>query len=256
MRLRRDQARRMFDVIEWMHSATSLDALHGIIREGMAGLVPGDCFDLVQCCTRAEDDEVFHAKPDTYTGEEIAYMLAHAAEHPVVGAFSAGVPDAVSISQCVSDRVWRSSPLYREGGYRRLGLRYEMAVEVRGVSQHSLAVMSVVRGGPDFTEGEKEVLSLLRPHIARAWTQARRRSMGLSAKLLREVFPVLSAREAEILFWVVEGKLNAEIAMILQVRLGTVQEHVENIVRKLGMENRHQMTVAVLRACSGSAGIG
>ena len=47
-----------------------------------------------------------------------------------------------------------------------------------------------------------------------------------------------------------------QIAMILQVRLGTVQEHVENIVRKLGMENRHQMTVAVLRACSGSAGIG
>lgn len=252
---RRDQSRLMFELIEWMHSAGSIAALHGIIRDGISTLVPGECVDLVQCCNRAEDDKIFHAKPDTYTDDEIAYMLAHAAEHPVARAFGAGASGATSVSQCVSDRVWRSSSLYREGGYSRLGLRHEVAVDICGVSQHSLAVMSVVRGGPDFTAGEKEVLNLLRPHVARAWTQARRRSMGLSAKLLREVFPVLSTREAEILFWVVEGKLNAEIAMILRVRLGTVQEHVENIVRKLGMENRHQMTVAVLRACSGPAGI-
>lgn len=239
----------MFEVVEWMHSATSLAALHRIIREGMTTLIPGDSFDLVQCCNRADDDEIFHAKPGTYTGEEISYMLAHAAEHPAVQAFRAGESGAVTVSQFVSDRVWRSSALYCEGGYRRLGLRYEISMEVRGVSRQSLAAISFVRGGPDFNGREREVLNLIGPHIARAWIQARRRSMGQSPRLLRDLYPGLSAREAEILFWIVEGKLNAEIALILELRLGTVQEHVENIVRKLGMENRHQMTVAVLRAC-------
>jgi hypothetical protein len=49
----------IFEIIEWMHSATSLAALHGFIREGMAWLVPGDCFDLVQCGNHGGDDEIF-----------------------------------------------------------------------------------------------------------------------------------------------------------------------------------------------------
>lgn len=249
---RRDHVRRMFEIVEWMHSATSLPVLHGMIREGMSRLIPGDCVDLVHCCSRPENDEFFHAKPGTYTGEEIAYMLAHAADHPVARAFGAGMAGAVSISQCVSDRVWRGSPLYREGGYQRLGLNHEVAVEIQGVSRHGLAVISVVRGGPDFTEREREVLGLLQPHVARALRQVRRSSTDLSPGLVRGHFPCLSAREAEIVFWIIEGKLNPEIAQILQLRLGTVQEHVGNAVRKLGLESRHQLTVAVLRACHGS----
>jgi DNA-binding CsgD family transcriptional regulator len=48
----------------------------------------------------------------------------------------------------------------------------------------------------------------------------------------------LTPREAEVLAWISEGKTNEEIAMILGTRPNTVRKHVENIHRKLGVENR------------------
>ena len=48
----------------------------------------------------------------------------------------------------------------------------------------------------------------------------------------------LTPREAEVLLWVAEGKTNEEIAIILGAKPGTVRKHVENIHRKLGVENR------------------
>jgi DNA-binding NarL/FixJ family response regulator len=55
----------------------------------------------------------------------------------------------------------------------------------------------------------------------------------------------LTPREAEVLFWVAQGKTNAEIGMILDASLGTVKKHMEHILPKLGVENRAS---AVLRA--------
>ncbi len=48
----------------------------------------------------------------------------------------------------------------------------------------------------------------------------------------------LTAREAEILSWVVQGKTNPEIAIILAIQLTTVKKHLESIFAKLGVENR------------------
>ncbi len=48
----------------------------------------------------------------------------------------------------------------------------------------------------------------------------------------------LSEREAEVLFWISEGKSNPEIALIIGAAAGTVKKHVENLLAKLGVENR------------------
>jgi|GEM_PF-4437759 len=53
----------------------------------------------------------------------------------------------------------------------------------------------------------------------------------------------LSKREAEVLWWLALGKVNKEIASILGVSFRTVQKHVENILRKLELENRHAAAV-------------
>jgi DNA-binding NarL/FixJ family response regulator len=57
----------------------------------------------------------------------------------------------------------------------------------------------------------------------------------------------LTTREADVLYWMTEGKQNREIATILGRSLDTVQEHVANILKKLGQENRHAATVFALR---------
>lgn len=49
----------------------------------------------------------------------------------------------------------------------------------------------------------------------------------------------LSRRETEILGWIVHGKSNPEIAMILSISVRTIHKHVEHIYLKLGVENRH-----------------
>jgi DNA-binding NarL/FixJ family response regulator len=48
----------------------------------------------------------------------------------------------------------------------------------------------------------------------------------------------LTPREAEVLFWVAQGKTNPEIATITGVQLTTVKKHLESIYTKLGVENR------------------
>jgi DNA-binding NarL/FixJ family response regulator len=55
----------------------------------------------------------------------------------------------------------------------------------------------------------------------------------------------LTPREAEVLFWVAQGKMNAEIGIILDASPATIKKHVEHILEKLEAENR---AAASLRA--------
>ncbi|MFN5047331.1 response regulator [Roseateles sp.] len=48
----------------------------------------------------------------------------------------------------------------------------------------------------------------------------------------------LTAREAEVLYWVVKGKTNADIGDILGSSPRTVQKHLEHVFEKLGVETR------------------
>jgi len=45
-------------------------------------------------------------------------------------------------------------------------------------------------------------------------------------------------RESEVLHWVIEGKRDFEISVILSANRRTVEKHIENILRKLRVETR------------------
>ncbi len=55
----------------------------------------------------------------------------------------------------------------------------------------------------------------------------------------------LTAREAEILFWITQGKSDTAISALCGISPRTVHKHVENLYRKLGVETR---TGAMLKA--------
>lgn len=65
----------------------------------------------------------------------------------------------------------------------------------------------------------------------------------------------LTPREAEVLFWIAEGKGNAEIAVILGAGVRTIHKHAENLFRKLGCESRHAATVIALGVLRGLPGV-
>lgn len=55
--------------------------------------------------------------------------------------------------------------------------------------------------------------------------------------LLKQRFAV-TKREAEVLLWVAKGKTNREIAQILELSPRTVNKHLEQLFKKIGVENR------------------
>jgi DNA-binding response OmpR family regulator/DNA-binding CsgD family transcriptional regulator len=48
----------------------------------------------------------------------------------------------------------------------------------------------------------------------------------------------LTPREAEVLYWITEGKTNPEISTILNTTLHTIKKHNNNLFEKLGVETR------------------
>jgi len=63
-------------------------------------------------------------------------------------------------------------------------------------------------------------------------SQSDQRSVKASASL------ELTAREAEVLFWISQGKSNHDIGVILGAKTGTIRKHVEHVLSKLNVENR------------------
>jgi ATP/maltotriose-dependent transcriptional regulator MalT len=57
----------------------------------------------------------------------------------------------------------------------------------------------------------------------------------------------LTPREAEVLFWVTQGKTNEDVTLILDVGLSAVKKHLMRIYSKLGVENRTAAANAVRR---------
>ena len=56
----------------------------------------------------------------------------------------------------------------------------------------------------------------------------------------------LTPREAEVLFWISQGKSNHDIGVILGAKTGTICKHVEHIFGKLNVENRTAAAVIAL----------
>jgi DNA-binding CsgD family transcriptional regulator len=96
----------------------------------------------------------------------------------------------------------------------------------------------------DFPEEDRLVLNLLAPHIEQAYHNAvahenARQAFAALGHSNRSIQSYgLTYREEDVLYWVAQGKTNAETAMILHIAPGTVKIHLERIYEKLGVENR------------------
>jgi DNA-binding NarL/FixJ family response regulator len=61
----------------------------------------------------------------------------------------------------------------------------------------------------------------------------------------------LTAREAEVLSWVAQGKSNSDVAAILEMSEKTAKQHLGVCFQKMGVESRNAATVMVLEVLSG-----
>lgn len=98
----------------------------------------------------------------------------------------------------------------------------------------------LLRGpGPDFSERDRALLTLLRPHLHQAY---------LDADRCRHPTARLTPRQKDLLRLLAAGHTNSQIARRLGISEGTVRTHLENLYETLHVSNR---TAAVTRAFLG-----
>jgi DNA-binding CsgD family transcriptional regulator len=134
-----------------------------------------------------------------------------------------------------SARQWHSSAMYSEL-IRSWGLEHEMLVCMPSGPLRTIRLIFWRGPGPDFSERDRALLALMRPHLHQAYLDAERR---------RHPAPPLTPRQRELLRLVAVGHTNAQIARRLGVTEKTVGKHLENIYARLQVSSR---TAAVTRA--------
>jgi len=147
----------------------------------------------------------------------------------------------VTVADFYSVRQWHSTAMYCDL-YRPQGLEHELQLCLPEPPGSDSGPGRTVRlylfrgSGPDFTERDRALLTLLRPHLREAYLDAERR---------RSPVPELTPRQWELLRLIAAGRTNIQIARELGLSEGTVRTHLENIYGRLNVSNR---TTAVVRA--------
>ena len=149
---------------------------------------------------------------------------------------------AIKITDFYSTRQWHSTGMYADHD-RLFGVEHSLMLclpeappgTIAGPERHVRLYLS--RGpGPDFSERDRALLTLLRPHLHQAYLDAERR---------RHPVPRLTPRQKNLLRLVAAGHTNTQIARRLGISEGTVRTHLENIYERLSVSSR---TAAVTRA--------
>jgi DNA-binding CsgD family transcriptional regulator len=195
-----------------------------------------------------------------FQAQPLASYGATIASHPFVQQLQiASDLDYLRLSDLVSRRQWRATPVYGDG-LKHLGVEEQMAVTWGRVAgwAHGLSVFT---DGRSFADHQRELMRLLAPHVKAAINRARQDNPRYRALVIKPephwvehcdtvVTPfastggVLTAAEERVMRAAAQGLTSAQVGRRLGVRPATVDKHFEHIYGKLRVTNR----VAAVRA--------
>jgi DNA-binding CsgD family transcriptional regulator len=144
----------------------------------------------------------------------------------------------IKYSDFYTTRQWHNSGIYHDY-FRIAGVEHALVLflPVPGwPATEATLRLAFARGpGPDFSERDRGLLSLLRPHLREAY---------LDAERARRTTPQLTPRQWDLLRLIAAGLTNGQIARRLDLSEGTVRTHLERLYGKLQVTSR---TAAVTR---------
>ena len=169
----------------------------------------------------------------------------HLPEHPLLRHYhETGDLAARRVSDVASDRQFRSLGLYRDF-YRPARVDHQLIVSVPAPHDGMISVV-LNRHRRDFSDQQRELIDLLRPHLGQA--------AAIAALLSQPVpdpprgangRPLLTAQQTRILQLVAAGGSDRAVARALGLSVRTVHTHLQHIYRTLGVTSR---TEALARA--------
>jgi FixJ family two-component response regulator len=110
-----------------------------------------------------------------------------------------------------------------------------------------MAVAALKKGAVDFIEkpfGDKDMLHLVEQCLERdrASRDARRQAADVARRL-----ESITGREREVMDLIVAGKLNKQIADVLNISIKTVEVHRARIMEKMGVRSVAGLVQAVMK---------
>jgi DNA-binding CsgD family transcriptional regulator len=181
------------------------------------------------------------AESDRRVTRDVAAILEEGvASHPLARHCAMARPAGAVL---LSDAPERARMEHRERYaeiYRLLEMDHEIVLPIVLSSERAVGVSFRTRAR-DFTERDRHLLNVLQPHARRAFANAELVDARENSRPVQSALAdtsLLTDREADVAFWIAEGKTNCEIGLILGMATRTVEKHVEHLLAKLRVENR------------------
>lgn len=217
-----DALRRLFE------TSAIADVLEVLAEAVPCDLVSWSRLDLARC--RVLDNAT--SAPDDSAADYTFWQYYH--EHPICHGPGERLP-VCSIGDLLGRPAWHRTGIYAEY-FRPYGMEHEIGVKLSCPPGQTNVLLMDRAPGADFTDHDRLVLTLLRPHL----DAAVRRVMAPA--------PSLTRREREVLALVRQGLTNQAIARRLAVSPHTVRKHLENAYARLDVHSRTEAAMTDLAA--------
>ncbi len=158
--------------VDEAHSFADLDSFRSGILPGLEELVPCDLVGYNEVPSGEDALVITYPDPPLDLAGEVLSRLAH--QHPLIAVQANGDDATYKISDFLSRREFHSLELYDEL-YRLLDAEDQIAFGLPGPMVIGIAMN---RGRRSFSERDRNLLDLLRPHLTRAHARARERTQA------------------------------------------------------------------------------
>jgi DNA-binding CsgD family transcriptional regulator len=256
MRLSHDHSRKLSDLLLELYEPADLQTFR---RRTLSSLAAAFGNQMVCHNEIGPSGSLSVLRPELADFEPLRQaFFRHAHEHPSIAHLQrTREAGAVKTSDFLPQTKWCELGLYHEF-YKKLEIRYQLTIGAE-LPGSEFMFLAVSRKDRDFTEEERLLLTLFRPHFLRAYANARKNGAnaaphGSAPPAIDSPSQVpqrelgLTAREAEVLFWMAQGKTNAEIAGILGLSVFTVKTYVKGIFNRLDVSTRSAAVAALFQA--------
>jgi DNA-binding CsgD family transcriptional regulator len=253
---RRPETRQMARVLDALHRLYAVQDAQEFPHVMMAvadELVPcvNLSFDTVNLKT-GEATDVFDRPIPLPHEEFMARWQVYCHQHPGIAFLKNGGRASVfTMTDFVAQRQLQKTAFFNEvvqpvGATHQIGVILPVPGYVVGMAMNRDA---------DFTAEDRQLIELLHPHFVQAFQNAQlftalRGQPEVDYRAWRN--KGLTRRECEVLRWIMEGKRNSEIAVILGAQPRTIGKHAENLFIKLGVETRAAAAAEARRLLEGT----
>ncbi|PTY00952.1 hypothetical protein DB346_15205 [Verrucomicrobia bacterium LW23] len=249
-RLRHRELKLFSKSLVRLYDMSEPERIHEQLVDCVASLTSGDFI----CCEVVDPtNDVHQITSNVQVPNHEAWVrrlgeLVH--QNPIIPfVMNGGGTEVLSPYDLMPKKEFERTELFNEA-FRVVGEQQLAAM----IPKAGAAMATVIHRNTTFSEEDRTLLKLLRPHLMQAYSTAqltmRLRQRDISVKSPADLLKCgLSSREIEVLHWMREGKADKEIGIILGISHRTVNNHVAAILRKLGVDSR-MAAVVMTFGCS------